>query len=233
MSFSRSVKDELLKKDFTVSEKTYKMGSDEKLSWERRRRLREYFLSCGSITDPRKDYHLEFICKTHEELSILDSELRTFSLHPKSTKRGKNLILYLKDGEEISGVLNIIGAHEALMEFENVRILKELSENVNRRVNFETANINRTVRASLRQLEDIRLIEEQLGLDSLEEGLREIAKLRLEQEDASLEELAMALHPPIGKSGANHRMRRLGQIADRLRGEKGDSSITPSKGERL
>lgn len=217
MSFSRRVKDELLKKGFTVSGKTYNMGDNETLFEETRQSLRERFLHCGSVTDPSKDYHLEFICRDNVELERLSSELQMFSLHPKTTRRGKHLLVYLKDGEEISDVLNIIGAHDALMEFENVRILKEVSENVNRRVNFETANIHRTVRASLRQLEDIRLIRDRIGLGKLEEGLREIAEARLEREDASLEELAASLRPPIGKSGANHRMRKLAQIAAELR----------------
>ena len=142
-----------------------------------------------------------------------------FSLRPRATERGGYCIIYLKDASEISDVLNIIGAHEALMDFENVRIRKELSENVNRRVNFEAANISRTVRASIRQTEDIRLIEERIGLERLGEGLREIARARLRRPDASLEELAENVEPPIGKSGANHRMRKLSRIASDLRRE--------------
>lgn len=224
MSFSSRVKEELLKKDFTVPEKTYNMGDNEALLEGVKDKLREHFLKSGSVTDPSKDYHLELVCRDSEELAETMTALRSFSLHPKSIQRGKHLLAYLKDGEEISDVLNLMGAHNALMEFENVRILKEVSENVNRRVNFETANINRTVRASLKQLSDIRLIQSVQGLSKLEEGLREIAEARLQNEDATLEELAASLPHPIGKSGANHRMRKLGQIAEGIR-EKEESSL--------
>lgn len=223
MSFSRDVKDELLKKDFTSPEKPINISADEARLEMYRYALQCKFLENGSVTDPNKDYHLEFICRSREEARETAEKLEAFSLHPKLTERGKHQLVYLKDASEIADVLNIIGAHNALMDFENVRILKEVSENVNRRVNFETANINRTVHASVRQMEDILLISERLGLDSLDEGLREIAEARMKNQDASLEELAAGLHPPIGKSGANHRMRKLSRIADRLREEAGNA----------
>ncbi len=195
------------------------MGSDEPGNDEARSYLREKFLESGSVTDPNKDYHLEFICRDRSDAAEISGALRVFQLEPKLTERGRHQLVYLKDASQISDVLKIIGAHHALMEFENVRILKEVSENVNRRVNFETANINRTVTASLKQIEDIRLIREKRGLDSLDEGLREIAEARLREPDASLEELAAKLQNPIGKSGANHRIRKLARIAAALRNE--------------
>ena len=129
-------------------------------------------------------------------------------------------MVYLKDASKIADVLKLLGAVDALMELENARILKEVSENVNRRVNFEAANINRTVKASLKQQEEIQYIEEVLGLDQLEKALQEVAKRRLQYPDASLEELAQGLEPPIGKSGANHRLRKLARIAKELREEQ-------------
>ncbi len=223
MSFAKNVKNELLKKDFTSPEKTINISADDALSDKLRYALQCKFLENGSITDPNKDYHLEFICRSREEAQEIADKLSAFSLHPKLTERGRHQLVYLKDASEIADVLNIIGAHNALMDFENVRILKEVSENVNRRVNFETANINRTVHASVRQMEDIQLISERLGLESLDEGLREIAEARMKNQDASLEELAAGLNPPIGKSGANHRMRKLSRIAEELRqAEAGD-----------
>ena len=129
-------------------------------------------------------------------------------------------MVYLKDASEIADVLKLLGAVDALMELENARILKEVSENVNRRVNFEAANINRTVKASLKQQEEIQYIEEVLGLDQLEQALQEVAKRRLQYPDASLEELAQGLEPPIGKSGVNHRLRKLARIAKELREEQ-------------
>ena len=217
MSFSRKVKDELVKKDFTVTGKEYKITSVDNEQTYIRKYLRDKFLEAGSVTDPNKDYHLEFICQNQDDVGKIMAGLQSFGLHPKTTERGKHPIVYLKDASEISDVLNIVGAHSALMDFENVRILKEVSENVNRRVNFETANINRTVRASIRQTEDIRLIQEKLGFKNLEPGLREIAEARLRNPGASLEELAAGLENPIGKSGANHRMRKLARLAADLR----------------
>lgn len=132
-------------------------------------------------------------------------------------------MVYLKDASEIADVLKLLGAVDALMELENARILKEVSENVNRRVNFEAANINRTVKASLKQQKEIQYIEEVLGLDQLEKALKEVAKRRLQYPDASLEELAQGLEPPIGKSGVNHRLRKLARIAKELREEQSAS----------
>ena len=128
-------------------------------------------------------------------------------------------MIYLKDAGEIADVLKLLGAFNSLMEFENARILKEVSENVNRRVNFEAANINRTVKASVRQQEDILLIKEMIGLERIESGLRELAEQRLQYPDASLEELSRGLSTPIGKSGVNHRLRKLARIAWELREE--------------
>ena len=128
-------------------------------------------------------------------------------------------MIYLKDAGEIADVLKLLGAFNSLMEFENARILKEVSENVNRRVNFEAANINRTVKASVRQQEDILLIKEMIGLERIESGLRELAEQRLQYPDASLEELSRSLSTPIGKSGVNHRLRKLARIARELREE--------------
>ena len=140
-------------------------------------------------------------------------------MHPKRGFIGKNSMIYLKDAGEIADVLKLLGAFNSLMEFENARILKEVSENVNRRVNFEAANINRTVKASVRQQEDILLIKEMIGLERIESGLRELAEQRLQYPDASLEELSRGLSTPIGKSGVNHRLRKLARIARELREE--------------
>ena len=217
-SFSRKVKEELRRIDFTALEKTFKIRTDDEKG--RRERLRQIFLSNASLTNPKKEYHLEFVFSEEEEGREVEEILRHYSLHPKQGKRGKNRMVYLKDASEIADVLKLLGAVDALMELENARILKEVSENVNRRVNFEAANINRTVKASLKQQEEIQYIEEVLGLDQLEKALQEVAKRRLQYPDASLEELAQGLEPPIGKSGVNHRLRKLARIAKELREEQ-------------
>ncbi len=217
-SFSRKVKEELRRIDFTALEKTFKIRADDEKG--RREKLRQVFLSNASLTNPQKEYHLEFVFSKEEEGREVEEILRHYSLHPKQGKRGKNRMVYLKDASEIADVLKLLGAVDALMELENARILKEVSENVNRRVNFEAANINRTVKASLKQQEEIQYIEEVLGLDQLEKALQEVAKRRLQYPDASLEELAQGLEPPIGKSGVNHRLRKLARIAKELREEQ-------------
>lgn len=217
-SFSRKVKEELRRIDFTALEKTFKIRADDEKG--RREKLRQIFLSNASLTNPQKEYHLEFVFSKEEEGREVEEILRHYSLHPKQGKRGKNRMVYLKYASEISDVLKLLGAVDALMELENARILKEVSENVNRRVNFEAANINRTVKASLKQQEEIQYIEEVLGLDQLEKALKEVAKRRLQYPDASLEELAQGLEPPIGKSGVNHRLRKLARIAKELREEQ-------------
>ena len=220
-SFSRKVKEELRRIDFTALEKTFKIRTDDEKG--RREKLRQVFLSNASLTNPQKEYHLEFVFSKAEDGREVEEILRHYSLHPKQGKRGKNRMVYLKDASEIADVLKLLGAVDALMELENARILKEVSENVNRRVNFEAANINRTVKASLKQQEEIQYIEEVLGLDQLEKALQEVAKRRLQYPDASLEELAQGLEPPIGKSGVNHRLRKLARIAKELREEQSAS----------
>lgn len=125
--------------------------------------------------------------------------------------------MYLKEGSQIVDLLNIMEAHVALMNLENIRILKEMRNSVNRQVNCETANINKTVSAAVKQVEDINFIKSVRGLDSLSDSLREIALLRLEYPEAPLKELGTYLEPPVGKSGVNHRLRKLCEIAEDLR----------------
>ena len=124
---------------------------------------------------------------------------------------------YIKEGSQIVDILNVMEAPVSLMELENIRILKEMRGSVNRQVNCETANIHKTVSAAVRQVEDITIIRDKIGFDSLPENLREIARLRLEKPEATLKELGEALEPPVGKSGVNHRLRKLGSLAEKLR----------------
>ncbi len=123
----------------------------------------------------------------------------------------------MKEGAAIADFLNVIGAHSALMNFENVRILKEMRNSINRQVNCETANIKKTVSAAARQMEDIQYIHDRIGFGNLSENLSQIARLRLENPEVTLKELGEMLEPPIGKSGVNHRLRKLSEIAEELR----------------
>lgn len=181
--------------------------------------LRGAFLSGGSVTDPEKNYHLEIINKNREMAQNLLKHMGGYGLNAKIIRRKGNFVVYLKEGEDIVDFLNVIGAHSALMELENVRILKEMRNNVNRIVNCETANLGKTVNASLRQIENIKLIKEKIGFGNLPRSLREIAELRLEHSDASLKELGEMLNPPLGKSGVNHRLRKLDRIAEKEAGK--------------
>ena len=127
-------------------------------------------------------------------------------------------MVYIKEGSGIVDILNVMEAHIALMELENVRILKEVRNSVNRKVNCETANLNKTISAAVKQIEDIEYIRDNYGLSKLSESLEEMARLRLDNPDASLKELGDMLSPPVGKSGVNHRLRKICEIAEDLRG---------------
>lgn len=179
--------------------------------------LRAAYLSAGSMSDPEKSYHLEFDCQTEEKALLLQQLIHDFDIEAKVVERKKYHVVYVKDGSAICDLLNIMGAHVSLMNFENYRILKEMRNSVNRKVNCETANIAKTVNAATKQVQDIMLIREKMGFTELPQGLREIAELRLEYQEATLQELGELLDPPVGKSGVNHRLRKLSEIAERMR----------------
>lgn len=177
------------------------------------------FLGGGSISNPEKTYHLEFVTHDQDYANELSELINSYKLNSKVIQRKNSFVIYLKEGEQIVDLLNIIGAHNALLELENIRIMKEMRNNVNRIVNCETANLSKTVNAAVRQVESIKLIESEIGLDRLPKNLKEVAKLRLAFPDESLKELGAMLNPPVGKSGVNHRLRRIEKIADELRKE--------------
>ena len=183
----------------------------------RRAFIRGAFLSAGSMSDPEKSYHLEFVCSEQHKAEHLREIVKSFGMDAKIVLRKRSYVVYLKEGSQIVDMLNIMEAHVALMNLENVRILKEMRNSVNRQVNCETANINKTVSAAVKQVEDINYIKSVRGLDSLSDNLREIALLRLEYPQAALKELGTYLEPPVGKSGVNHRLRKLCEIAEELR----------------
>jgi len=184
--------------------------------------LKGAFLAAGSMSDPEKTYHLEIISHQNALAKEVNDLITFFNLNAKVIKRKGYYVAYLKEGENIVDFLNIIGAHGALLELENVRILKEMRNNVNRIVNCETANLQKTVDASIRQVDNIKYIRDNLGFDNLPENLRQIAELRLEYSDASLKELGEMLSPSLGKSGVNHRLRKLDEIAENTRLMKGE-----------
>jgi len=179
--------------------------------------LRAAFLSGGSISDPEKTYHLEIATRNEMCTEIIKELLKDYGINVKIITRKGNYVAYIKEGENIVDFLNIIGAHTALMELENVRILKEMRNGVNRIVNCETANLGKTVNASVRQVDNIKLIKATIGINNLPENLIDIANLRLDYAELSLKELGEMLNPRLGKSGVNHRLRKLDEIADEIR----------------
>ena len=171
--------------------------------------IRGAFMAAGSISDPNKSYHFEIVCHTYQ---LIDS----FDADAKIVERKERFVLYLKEGSQIVDMLNVMEAYVALMQLENVRILKEMRNSVNRKVNCETANINKTVNAAVKQMEDIKKIRETIGFEDLPVQLAEIAQARLDHPDATLKELGTFLDPPVGKSGVNHRLHKLAEIAENL-----------------
>ena len=179
--------------------------------------LRGAFLSVGSMSDPAKGYHLEFDCPSEVKAKQLQELMRGFEIECKIILRKKYYVVYLKEGSAIVDLLNVCGAPISLMNLENLRILKEMRNSVNRRVNCETANIAKTVNAAARQVEDIEYIRVHYGFQNLPDSLREMAEIRLENPDAPLKELGEYFNPPIGKSGVNHRLRKLSELAEKIR----------------
>ncbi|SDO40529.1 DNA-binding protein WhiA [Alkalicoccus daliensis] len=185
--------------------------------------LRGAFLAGGSVNHPdTASYHLEIFSFYEEHNRSLIELMEEFYLNAKMIERKKGFILYLKEGEKISDFLNVIGAHQALLRFEDTRIMKDMRNSVNRLVNCETANLNKTVGAAMRQVENIRFIRDEIGLEALPDKLQEVAELRIEHQDISLKELGEMLRGgKVSKSGINHRLRKIEEFANKLRaGEK-------------
>ncbi|MBS5284890.1 MAG: DNA-binding protein WhiA [Clostridiales bacterium] len=183
----------------------------------RRAFIRGAFLAAGSISDPEKFYHFEIVCATMAKAVQLQGLIASFGIEAKIVPRKRHFVVYIKEGSQIVDILNVMEAPVALMELENIRIVKDMRNSVNRQVNCETANINKTVSAAVKQIEDIRYIRDTIGLEALPGNLKEMAGLRLERPEATLKELGEALEPPVGKSGVNHRLRKLSLMAEELR----------------
>lgn len=185
--------------------------------------LRGAFLVSGSVSDPDRFYHFEIAARDENSAALIEGLLRDFGCDAKTVVRKNRFVVYLKEGSDVGNCMALMGAAGAYLTFENDRVVREVRGNVNRKVNCETANIEKTVGAAVRQLSDIRFIEETEGLSALPETLREIASLRLANPELSLTELGKLTHPPIGKSGVNHRLRKIGEIAESLKEVSGNA----------
>ena len=179
--------------------------------------LRGMFLAAGSISDPEKSYHVELVCTTEERALLVQSMMQTLQLDARIVKRKNYRVVYLKEASQIIKWIKMMGLEKTVKTLEDIRSLKDISNNINRKVNCEAANISKTVQAALKQIDDIKYIEKNVGFSQLNHGLREIAVLRLQYQDASLKELGEMLNPPMGKSGVNHRLRKLSEMAEELR----------------
>ena len=179
--------------------------------------IRGAFIASGSMSDPSKSYHFEIVCNDENQAEHLKEIMNSFGVDAKIVQRKRTYVVYLKEGSQIVDILNVMEAHVALMNLENVRILKEMRNSVNRQVNCETANINKTVNAAVKQIEDIKFIQEKGRLQELPDNLYEMAQVRLEHPEAPLKELGAYLNPPVGKSGVNHRLRKISEIAENMR----------------
>ncbi|SEG79263.1 DNA-binding protein WhiA [Paenibacillus sp. UNC499MF] len=184
----------------------------------RRAYLRGAFLAGGSVNNPEgSSYHLEIASMYEEHCQSLCQLANRFDLNARCIERKKGFVFYIKEGERIIEFLSIIGAHQALLRFEDVRIMKDMRNSVNRIVNCETANLNKTIGAAVRQIDNIRLIDREVGLDSLPEKLREVAEIRMKHPDLNLKEVGDMLKGSVSKSGVNHRLRKIDELADKIR----------------
>lgn len=186
----------------------------------RRAFIRGAFLASGSMSNPGKSYHFEIVCRHETQADNLCRLICQYGISAKIIQRKNRFVVYIKESEGIIDVLNVMEAHKASMELENVRIIKDMRNSANRQYNCDAANINKMVQAATKQLEDIRLIQEKIGLDNIPVPLQQMALVRLENPDVSLQELGNYLDPPVGKSGVNHRLRKLAALADEIREEQ-------------
>ncbi|GIO41469.1 DNA-binding protein WhiA [Paenibacillus apis] len=214
---------EILKELHIVSEGfVFTPGIHEELTRKnccKRAYLRGAFLAGGSVNNPEgSSYHLEISSMYEEHCQALVALANEFHLNARCIERKKGFIFYIKEGEKIIELLNIIGAHQALFKFEDVRIMRDMRNSVNRIVNCETANLNKTIGAAVRQIDNIKLLQKEMGLENLPDKLREVAEIRLAHPDMNLKEVGEMLKNPVSKSGVNHRLRKIDELAEKIRG---------------
>ncbi len=176
--------------------------------------LRGLFLGGGSINNPEKKYHLEISLSSEENLIYIKNILELYNINIKTLERGEKVSIYIKEGEEISKLLAFMGAKKAVIKFEEIRVQKQMRGKVNRLVNCETANITKTINASIMQIEAIKKLQKEHQFNKLDESLKEVAIARLENPQMSLEDLGKLLKKPIGKSGVNYRLKKIMEIAN-------------------
>ena len=204
MSFSTDVKDELM--TLKMWDVNSSLKQEEQIA---RLQLRETFIKCGSMADPKKEYHLEVLFKTKKRATEFVILLENFNIPAKIIKKGNGYITYIKDSENIVNFLALIGANNAVLRFEETRVLKDARNSVNRLVNCETANLNKTLGASKNQINAIKRLKQRNQFNGLPNELKEIAEIRLKNPDMSYEDIGKLLKNPISKSGVSHRLNKI------------------------
>ena len=204
MSFSKDVKEEL--------KKIYKKDEEDL-----KKVVRKTFLNSGLISEPKKDYSLQMLFKNDVSANYINEILNNANINSKIIIKQNEYCLYIKSGDDISKFLAFVGANAAVIKFEEIRVMKDMKNDVNRKVNCETANINKTVNAAINIIQDIKYIKRKKQFDKLDDNLKKIANLRVKNLDATLQELGGMLIIPIGKSGVNHRLKKISNIAKELR----------------
>ena len=207
MSFSTDVRDELM--SLKMWDVNSNLKQEEQIA---RLQLREAFIKSGSITDPNKEYHLEVLFKTKKKAVELQNLLLNFEIQSRVIKKGNGYITYIKNSEDIVSFLALIGANRGVLRFEEIRVLKDARNNVNRIVNCETANLNKTLGASENQIKAIKRLKKSHKFNYLPEELKEVAEIRLKNPDLSYEDIGKLLKNPISKSGVSHRLNKIVRI---------------------
>lgn len=211
MSFSTDVRDELL--GLKMWDVNSSLKQEEQLA---RLSIREAFIKSGSITDPNKEYHLEVLFKTKKKAAEYKSILENFEIDAKIIKKGSGYITYIKDSEDIVNFLALVGANNGVLRFEEIRVLKDARNSVNRIVNCETANLNKTLSASENQIKAIKFLKQKRKFNSLPEELKEVAEIRQKNPEASYQEIGQMLEKNLSKSGVSHRLSSIVKIAKEL-----------------
>ena len=211
MSFSSDIKEEIEKQK--VWNNKSNMPQQEQID---RVCVREALYKSGFISDPNKEYHLEIIFKKRKNAQEIADILYKYEIKVKITNRRTNYIVYAKDGEEIAKILAFIGANASVLRFEEIRVVREMRNSINRKVNCETANLTKTVNAAFEQIKAIEILNKNGKFDKLDNKLKEVAKLRIENPELGLEAIGKLVNPPISKSGVNHRLKKIIEIAENL-----------------
>lgn len=219
ISFKKDALDEFtdiieLKDSIIIMKNIYNIKDEQ----EAKGLVRGSFLGSGTVNNPNKKYHFEIIFNSKENATLIKDILKVYGINVKELERTNGYSLYIKEGEEISKIFAFIGASSAVLKFEEIRVIKDTRNNINRLVNCETANLNKTVSAAVKQIEAIKFLKREHKFDDLSDSLKEIAEIRLENPDISLIELGKLLREPIGKSGANYRLNKIVEIAEELKG---------------